>query len=148
MHDWSSYSFQDKKCFFCTSTEHISQMYIIVGFWFLMTNKKIQAVELDHFCKILLIGYPYCTDNPFSFQDKNCLVWSSIVHICKMYIYAKCTNYLYIMVNLREKCQLLNFFFIILHTGWIICSDNFLSFQDRIFLHFNYRNMHHIHVHV
>lgn len=139
MHDWSSYSFQDKKCFFCTSTEHISQMYIIVGFWFLMTNKKIQAVELDHFCKILLIGYPYCTDNPFSFQ---------------VYIYARCT----FMQNVQITCILWwiyeknasywTFFFIILHTGWIICSDNFLSFQDRIFLHFNYRNMHHIHVHV
>lgn len=86
--------------------------------------QKIQAVELDHFCKILLIGYPYCTDNPFSFQ---------------VYIYARCT----FMQNVQITCILWwiyeknasywTFFFIILHTGWIICSDNFLSFQDRIF---------------
>lgn len=32
--------FKIKSFLFCTSTEHISQMYIIVGFWILMTNTK------------------------------------------------------------------------------------------------------------
>ena len=47
--DNSSYSFWDRKLFFCITLIHKSEVCKLLGFWFLIICQKISAVELSHF---------------------------------------------------------------------------------------------------
>lgn len=124
----------------------IWNMCILFGFGTLIAQnkyKKISAVKLSQFLKILQKGYSICPDNSSYIFYMFC---SSIVNICKM-----CISLVFWFREYMRKTPAFEFstFSIILQTVCIICLNNSsCSFQDTKLFQFSctdsqHRDKHH-----
>lgn len=134
--DANYFSIIKDKYIFCTETRigrilfyrpvvHISEMCILLVFWFLLIYFKntIFGIIMPlnfFFCRILHTGHFFCTDNySYSFQDRIFFICRSIVHtsISEMYTFL----WFWVLITYaRNTCCWTPLFCKILHIKYLL----------------------------
>lgn len=137
--------FQERKFFVLQINCIYMYIWYVNTAWSLIFDnfcKKITAVNFCHFKKMLHIEYPICTDNSYSFQDKNYFVLLSSVHIpvCKsVYLYLFFCEFMRKM----PAIELSTFFHNIAKVHHSSCSFQEL-FAVQLYRYMHHRDKHHI----